>query len=232
MENSEIIQIASFDLGKKNFCFYIEETDVSKINNLPCINTLRYKEDGTPTDEMKDIIEKVCLNGKTVIHVNKDLTKNTDKSKYLDADIYYNMTEHLDEYKEYFDKCSIIVIEAQMKKNTMAMKLAQHCYSYFVIKYGKQKKIFEFPAYYKTCTLGCERIFQKTYKNGRNKFKTIDQRSRKKWSVEKALEILKLRGEEKTINNIISKSKKDDFSDTLLQTIAFQIEYFVFKKIM
>jgi hypothetical protein len=232
MENSEIINIASFDIGKRNFCFYIQETDISELKTLSPINTIRYNENGTPTEEMKNIIQKVSLNGKTVIHVNKDLTKNTDKSKYLDKDIYYNMIEHLDEHKDYFDKCSYFIIEGQIKKNTMAMKLAQHCYSYFMIKYGKSKNIIEFPAYYKTCTLGCERIFQKTYKNGKNKFKTIDQRSRKKWSVEKAFEILKLRGEEDTLNNIKSKSKKDDFSDTLLQTIAFQIEYFIFKKIM
>ena len=43
-----------------------------------------------------------------------------------------------------------ISIEKQMsfrgKRNTMALKLGQHCYSYFVFKYGASKEIIEFPA--------------------------------------------------------------------------------------
>ena len=38
MADSNIIWIASFDIGKKNFAFYIEELDITElklINNLP-----------------------------------------------------------------------------------------------------------------------------------------------------------------------------------------------------
>ena len=231
MENDENTWIASIDIGKKNFCFYIEEISPNKLSSIEDIhpNDSRFNEDGTATEKMKCIIDKASLVGKTILHLNTDLTCNTNKNKYLDSDIYYNMNDCLDKYKEYFDKCSIIVIEAQLKRNTMAIKLGQHCYSYFCIKYGKEKILFEFPSYKKTLVLGAEKTFEKQYKNGKNKYKAMDQRSRKKWSVEQALNILKKRGEENTLNNIKSKTKRDDLCDTICQLLAFKIEYYIFK---
>ncbi len=73
------------------------------------------------------------------------------------------MYELLEEYKSYFDKCDVILIEQQMsfgakKYNTLAVKLGQHCMSYFIYKYGKTKKVIEYPAYYKTITLGAPKV--------------------------------------------------------------------------
>ncbi len=229
---SETITIASFDIGKKNFCFYIEEcntTQFEEIVNIPYEK--RYNENGTPTEEMKTILDNVGLNGKTISHVNKDLTYNTDKSKYLDKEIYFNMIDHLDEYKELFDTCSIIIIEQQMSRNSMAMKLGQHCFSYFACRYGRDKEIVEFPSYNKTCILGAERTKGKKYKNGNYKWKTMDSRTRKKWAVTKTYEILKGRGEEDTMNNIKTKAKKDDLSDTICQLVAYKYLHFIDKTI-
>ena len=70
---------------------------------------------------------------------NVDLTANCDPKSYLDPQTFYNMTELLDTYVEYWSQCDIIIIEKQMsfgkKHNTMALKLGQHCWSYFSIKY-------------------------------------------------------------------------------------------------
>ena len=90
----------------------------------------------------------------------------------------------------------------------MALKLGQHCYSYFTIRYGRFKKVIEFPAYYKTQILGAEKIKGKKVKNGNFQWKTIDKPARKKWSVSKATEILSSRGEIETMNNIKTKTKK------------------------
>lgn len=231
------IWIASFDIGIKNFAFYIEEIDSKSISEIKNISKqLRYKEDGTPTPHMKKILNKVCFNGKTILHKNSDISQNCVKGKCLDPEAYYNMIDLLDSYSEYWDKCSMFVIEQQMnfgkQRNTMAVKLGQHCYSYFAFRYGRFKKIFEFPSYHKTCVLGAEKTKGKQYKNGRYKWKTMDKPARKKWSIMKATEILTERGEKETINNIKTKKKKDDLADTLTQLQAFKYLFFVEKSII
>ncbi len=249
--------IASFDIGKKNFAFYIEATDSTMLSDLRChirdvLPEHRYASDGSPSSQMQSVIDGVAKCGRTIAHVNVDITVDaktrdhrdalpkrgrrpaaapttTPPKTYLDPEIYINMVEHLDKFKNLLDLCDFVVIEAQMKSNTMALKLGQHCYSYFCIKYGRAKTIVEFPAYYKTVTLGARKLEAGTYKNGRKKWKTMDKPARKKWAVEMATNILSIRGEIDTISNIKSKSKKDDLADTVCQLSAFKIHKFVFE---
>jgi hypothetical protein len=233
---SNIIWSASFDIGKKNFAFYIEEYNIEDINNQKNITkNKRYNKDGTTTKEFSKVIKNICLNGKTIIFKNSDLTIGCDKKKYLDKQIYYNMYDLLDNYKEYWDKCSYFVIEQQMsfgnRRNTMALKLGQHCYSYFVYRYGRfGKDIFEFPAYHKTQVLGAQKI-QKKLKSGKISYKAIDKPARKKWSIIKATEILENRNELEIMNQLKSKKKKDDLADVLCQLQAFKFLYFIDKTI-
>lgn len=230
MENDKIIQICSIDIGSKNFAFYIEEFNASKLERINNISKdERYNSNGTLTDLMDVLLKEVFVNGKTILHINEDLTKNTDKDKYLDQQIYYNMIDHLEKYKEYLDKCSYFVIEQQLKRNTKAMKLGQHCASYFMIKYGKTKPLIEFPAYYKTTILGAIKTFDKQYKNGNIKWKTLGDKERKKWAISKVFDILSIRGEENALNNIKTKKKQCDLADTNCQLQAFKYLYFVDK---
>lgn len=232
--------IVSFDIGKNNFAFYIEEVDTSVFRELSSISlSERYNENGTVTEKMSHVLNCCYANGKTILYVNEDLTKGTDKSKYLDLDVYYNMNDHLDKYIPYFENCSFVLIEKQMKKNTMAMKLGQHCLSYITIKLPKRIRVFEFSAYLKTQILGAERLFDKKYKNGKIKWKTMDQRQRKKWAVEKGLEILKNRKENDVVRDLIElntsrrgkkKVKLDDILDNKLMIEAFKFLYFVEKQ--
>lgn len=219
----------SIDLGKKNFCIYVEEVDINELNDYK-INIdvkLRYNADGTASVDMQKVIDDVCKNGKKILHENIDLTYNTDSKKYLDKEIFYNMIEQLEKYKDYFDKCSRIVIEQQIQKNSMAVKLGQHCYSYFMIKYGKSKDIVEFPSYYKTTILGAEKIKGKVFKNGNFRWKSMTQRNRKKWAISKALSILEDRGDVEHMNFIKKSKKADDYSDTICQLSAYKIKYFL-----
>ena len=208
--------------------------DLQDLKNIP--EKKRYNIDGTPTTDMQKLLDQVCINGITILHKNSDLTHNCEKGKYLDPETFHNMIDLLDEYSDYWDKCSFFVIEQQMsfgknKRNTMALKLGQHCYSYFVIRYGRFKHVIEFPAYHKTQVLGAQKIKGKKYKNGNYRWKTIDKPARKKWSINKATEILSNRGEEDTIRNIKTKTKKDDLADTLTQLQAFKYLCFVNKSI-
>ena len=215
--------IASFDIGKKNFAFYIEEVNEEQLKQLKTMpKTSRYNTDGTCVDDFNKIMNDVYKNGNTILHINEDLTKNCSKEKYLDTEVFYNMVEHLDKFAEYWDKCSSFVIEMQMSfgknRNPMAVKLGQHCYSYFVIKYGKTKKTIEFPAYYKTQVLGApKKILDK-----KGKLVKMSKPERKKWAVKQASIILGERGESNVMDNIKTKAKKDDLSDVICQLQAYK----------
>ena len=233
MGESDIVWIASFDIGKKNFAFYIEEFDKSEIIKLPRLpNTKRYNADGTTTPDFEKIVKKVCLNGKCILFENKDLTEGCKKGSYLDPETYHNMTDLLDQYVDYWDQCDAFVIEKQMsfgkRHNTMALKLGQHCWSYFAFKYGRFKEIIEFPAYHKTQVLGAKKI-EKITKKGTSKYNSIDKTARKKWSVEKAISILNERKDSDTISSITSAKKRDDLADVLCQLQAFKILVYIDK---
>ena len=165
--------IASFDIGKKNFAFVIEEIEIEKIKQIENIHkTNRYNKDGTCTKDFLDLINKLYNCGSIKLICNLDLTYNCNSKKYLDSRTFINMTNELDKYREYWMNCSTFIIERQMgfrnKRNTMALKLGQHCYSYFSIFY-QEKNIIDYPAYHKTQVLGAPKKFgtiTKSYKNG------------------------------------------------------------------
>jgi hypothetical protein len=219
----------SIDLGKKNFCIYIEEIDIHDLRKYKIDIDIksRYNPDGTASSEMQKVINDICMNGKKILHENIDLTYNTDSKKYLDKEIFYNMIEQLEKYKDYFDNCSHIVIEQQLQRNSMAVRLGQHCYSYFLIKYGKTKDILEFPSYYKTTILGAQKVKGKVFKNGNFRWKSMTQRDRKKWAISKAISILHDRGDIDHMEFIKKSKKADDYSDTICQLSAYKIKYFV-----
>lgn len=227
------IWACSIDIGSVNFAFYVEEIDpeaFKKIKNIP--EKQRYNIDGTPTPGMQKILELVYNNGTTILHKNSDISNNCVKGKKLDQNTFHNMTDLLDSYSDYWDKCSYFIVEQQMafgkmKSNPKAVQLGHHCQSYFMFRYGRFKQVIEFPAYHKTHVLGCEKMKGKQSKNGNYRWKSIPKPDRKKWSVVKATEILTLRREEKTIQNIKSKNKKDDLADTLTQLQAFKYLFFI-----
>ena len=229
--------LCSFDIGYINFAFYIEEVDkesLESIKNVPL--KLRYNDDGTPTMAMQNVLDEVCMNGKTILHTNSNLTKDCVKGKKLDQNIFYNMNDLLDSYGNYWDKCDCFVVEQQMsfgrmKSNPKALKLGHHCQSYFMFRYGRFKEVIEFPAYHKTQVLGCAKIRGKKCKNGKYRWKSIDKPARKKWAVVKATELLTARGEEDTIENIRTKVKKDDLADTFMQLMGYKYLRYVDKSV-
>jgi hypothetical protein len=213
---------ASFDIGKKNFSFYVEEFAASSTSQAAKI---LYKRDGTPEDD--SVINEFCGNGRRVLLENVDITDGCDPKAKLDPITFHNMTAVLDSHGDIWDKCSHFIIEKQMQfgrqTNPMAMKLGQHCYSYFAIRYGRFKEIIEFPAYHKTQVLGAEKIAGRKTKAGKISYKAIDKPARKKWCIARAKEILIQRGDEDGLSLILKSKKKDDLCDVICQLQAWKI---------
>jgi hypothetical protein len=229
----------AIDPGKCNFAFIIEEIDLDMLKNIQCppkkqrfIENIENKkeenekgekkkrkkrEDLEPSENYISFLEQFYHCGKTILCENNDITggiKSEKKgSKSLDSSLFLRLTELLDSYKEYWDKCDTIIIEQQMSfgklVNTMAIKIAQHTYSYFLFRYGNTKNIIEFPSYHKTQILGAPGGLEKP--------------KRKKWAIEKADEIWSLRGDMDTASKVGSKKKKDDMSDCLLHVLSYII---------
>jgi hypothetical protein len=156
------MRIASFDIGKKNFCFCIEEIDISQneINRFKKQFSdikVKYNRDGTLTEDMEIVLTDFIQKGTIILYKNSDITQNCDPGLALDTETFYNMNDLLDEYRKYWDTCDVFVIEQQMNfgklKNPMAIKLGNHCFSYFTFLYGRNKKVVEFPAYHKRLQL-------------------------------------------------------------------------------
>lgn len=216
--NDDNIWIAAFDIGKCNFSFCIEEVTVSHFQHLETIpKSRRYHRDGTCTDEFDVIIKQVCASGRIVLLENLDLTSGSNKKKYLDPIIFITMNRTLDQYREYWDKCSVFLVEQQMSfgknRNTMALKLGQHCLSYFLFYYDTFKQAIEFPAYHKTQVLGGP--------------KKITKYQRKKWAVARMKEMLENRGDKETLALVNSLKKADDVSDTALMIQAYKFMEYV-----
>jgi hypothetical protein len=220
---------ASFDIGKKNFSFYVEEFAEVDVSSIP-INK-RYNDDGTPTNEFSELLNGVYKNGKRILLENLDITEGCDPKAKLDPETFHNMTDVLDNYSYVWDRCSVFVIEKQMQfgkqTNPMAMKLGQHCYSYFAFRYGRFKQIVEFPAYHKTQVLGAEKIAGKKTKAGKISYKAIDKPARKKWCIKKAREILALRVDDESLEQINASKKKDDLCDVICQLQAWKYLHYL-----
>jgi len=232
-ENTDLIYCASFDIGKKNFAFTIEcfsKKELEDVREYNIEKSKRYNPNGTSTPEMEEILNKVYENGKVILQKNLNLTKGCDSKKRLDVLSLHNMIEELDIFDSYFKKCTYIIIEKQMNfgkaRNPMAMKLADHCFSYFIFRYGKVPVITEFDSFHKTQVLGAEKKLTYT-KKGKAKYGSVDPKKRKNWAVEKALEIFESREEDNIIESINKMKKKDDVCDTFLQLQAFKYLYFV-----
>jgi hypothetical protein len=230
--------IVAFDIGKKNFAFVVEEIINKDIfTTLPEIKKKdRYHKTGdkdiigTPTKEFSNLLEKIYNTSKVVMVKNHDITSGTVKSTILEEKIFLNMYDVLDQYIDIWNNCEAILIEKQMsfgtgKQNTMAMKLAQHCYSYFIYHYRGSKHPIEFPAYLKTQLLGAPKHFgtiTKTFKNGKT---TEVKDNRKRWAARKAIEILTNRNDTNTLDAIETKharkQQQDDMSDCLLMCEAY-----------
>lgn len=236
--------IASFDIGVKNFAQYVETTDLKKLEELsqkyhstiPAALRKRVKTILTP--EISAILEEMFLIGERkemgVYDLTRDAPGDDDGDQAYDMDSRRNIFKHLESHRATWDTCDMFMIEQQYfnmttfgpkgaKKtkggdaNVKAIKIAETVASWFLIMYPTKKVIF-FGSQYKTQSLGAEDGLTKP--------------QRKKWSVDKAVDILTKRNDEYALDFMkrskkISKQKQDDVCDTLIQCQAYKFREYI-----
>lgn len=227
------IWLASFDIGKKNFSFCIEQVHMPTIQNIENIPiSQRFTKSGSCTEQFENLLEKINKCGKIILLKNIDITKHEEeenkeenksnnKKSYINPQWFLNLTNILDSFLPYWQNCTAFVIEQQMsfgkKHNTLALKLGQHCMSYFLFHFANFKLTLEFPAYHKTRIHGASRKLTKY--------------QRKQWAVDKALNMLISKDDNEILKIFTNLKKKDDAADALIMLNAYKFLCFVDKSL-
>lgn len=122
---------------------------------------------------------------------------------------YDNLTNLLNKYKKYYEDCHYIIIERQLPFNYKIVRIEQHTVSYFGFICSNQKtlpSILCVDSQLKGKMLGAP--------------KGLNENQTKQWSVEKAIEILKIRGDTFSLEVLEKTKKKDDLADIITQKVA------------
>ena len=121
---------------------------------LKFARTARYTpEFKTCTVEFKTWMDQVFQNGTTVYLEKCNLSQ--EKGNLFNLHTFINLTSHLDGMIDVIQTCDIIVIEMQLNKNPMCMRLEQHIISWITFQFLDNKEIVVFGASNKTRVIGC-----------------------------------------------------------------------------
>jgi hypothetical protein len=133
-----------------------------------------------------------------------DLTEK--KSERVTPRFLSRLFTYLDSLSDLLQTCDYIIIEKQLRANPEAQFVDHALQSYFVLR--NHNGVTPFSSKNKT------RLFDST---------KMTKYQRKKWSTNKALEILETRGETDLLEYVRSLKKKDDVSDAMCQLDAWKI---------
>jgi hypothetical protein len=207
----EIMRVVAFDMGTRNFAFCVEEI----VDPLPEKRPPpRFELDGQAVPEYKSFLEEKIFRNGRLIEVQCIDLKTYCEDRNLKS-IYLALTDVLNAFTRLWDTVDVFLIEQQMaygahKSNIQALRLAQHCLSYFLTIYGPFRTIQEFSSTHKTRILGCP-------KDSRRK-----HRDRKKFAVELVDHILSQR-QDPHLQSVRSFPKRDDISDCVLMIQAHKV---------
>ena len=206
--------IVSFDIGIKNFAFVVMSFSLEKKNEM-MMNNLSLKDryhsfSKECTLSFQKYLEKYIYPNFDIVHFeNLDIQNEKKELSQTFKDIH----DILDSYYLLWENTNVVLIEQQMQfkhnSNIKALKISQHIYSHFLIKYN-YIHVIEYPAYYKTQILGAPLKLKK--------------HERKKWAINKVSEILQNKNIEHLLEN---HKKKDDISDCILMCISYFYQTFI-----
>ena len=214
-----MLSVISIDIGLKNLAIYKEyfNTGLAKTIEKP---KRRYDKYGAAHPEMNEYVNRVggCSNCIFIDKNNLRERKDFFSSKALLT--LYDYLEELDK-KDVFRDVNVILIEKQLKINTTAFTIMNHIHAWFLINFGPFKKVILYPSKNKTRILGAPLKKE----DDKGKVYKVDKSFRKKWSVMKAEEILRLRNDLDTLSIFEkNKSKRDDIADTLTQCLSYNVQ--------
>ena len=223
----------SIDIGVHNLALYIEEFDSQALSLLKQDfppEKKRYQFNNELVPACIPLFQQVYRNGTCIFMDKVNLCQ--EKGTRFNMTIFYNLTLYLHSIQSYIDTCSFVVIEEQLKRNPMAQRVEQHCISWILIHY-LALPIIRFPSRNKTNVLGAPRLKLDPKTQKYIKWKKSERKPFiKKWSCEKAKEILTLRGDSTTYKYIFTDRKKqDDLSDVITQMMAFKVKCFIDHKL-
>ena len=178
--------IATIDVGYRNFAVGAEEITL-------------------PLDSRTD----ACQQGKLFFFHNQDFGMRKKGDDMAEGKLMLDISDWLEEQDDIWQKCKIVLIEQQLKRNPFAQKIEQHVKSWFLHQYRQTIIVLSFSATHKT----------KVFKAPR-----MSKPERKKWAIEKAHNILTQRGD--TVGLQImeeNKRKADDLGDVLCMIQAWKI---------
>lgn len=205
----------SFDIGLKTCSVAVERYDLSLV---PVAPTVKYLKGGEGTDEMKEFVKQVGRLG-TVVHLEK--RELGDKKTFFTNSAFHNLYAWVRELDTHLQQAQIILIEQQMKCNNIALALMHHLFAFLLIHYPT-KTVKLYPSKNKTRILGAPLKVE----NDDGKLERVTKYQRKKWSTVCANELLLDRKDSHWHNYIFvtNKSKKDDLSDVLMQTLSYVVD--------
>lgn len=131
--------------------------------------------------------------------------RKIDFSIFENSNMYYESIQLLNQYSHLFSTVNVVLVEEQLPFNYKMVRMSQHILSYFIIK-TPHAMILEVNSKLKSKQL--------------NAPQHLNEKQIKKWSVEKAKEILIEREDLDTLSLINNTAKKDDLSDTIIQIEA------------
>lgn len=202
--------IAAFDMGTRNFAFCVEEVT----EPLPPPTPETFDVLGQPTDAYAAFLKQVYASGKLIECQCIDLLALCTEQRQ--DNLYLGLNAVLDQFRRLWDHVDVILVEQQMaygknKSNIQALRLAQHCLTYFYTVYGPFKVVQEMPSTLKTRMLGCPLQQRKQHAQ------------RKRFAVDRVEGILRDRGDTLREHWALLP-KRDDVSDCILMIQVYKIQ--------
>lgn len=178
----ERIRIISVDPGCTYYALRVESRNIKRDEN---IETLLFEKVGLSKEEQEP---------------DQD---NATK-------IFTFIQDFLDNHKELFLTCHIVLIEKQLPINYRAVRMSQHTLTYFMVLLKNKEP--ELPMFIEVAP---------TLKGRELGAGNLNEKGIKQWSVTKAIELLTIREDKKgleVMNRKIKgrKEKKDDLADSLI----------------
>jgi len=232
---SKTVTIASFDIGKKNFAFYVEENNKTTIrklrkeyDNFP--KNMKRRVKGKMNNHISGLLDKLFLSGKYIEMKVKDIRETNED--IWDIQNRKNLIAYMEKHRYLWDTTDIFVIEQQYfntfsgrgKKskgtgaNVDAIKIAECLLTWILFNYP-EAEITMFGAQYKTQMLGAP--------------DSLTKPQRKKWAITKGSEIFESRGEDEAIKKAQRYKKKkqkiDDIYDCVVMCQAFKYRNLIAK---